>query len=276
MRWTLICLVGLVIALATTGAAAEESYVRARLVADAGRLHSGESFHLGVLLEPEPGWHVYWRHPGEAGLSTEVLFNLPDGFEVGELAWPVPVAFEQPGEIIGYGYEDDVVLAAPVTIPADADPSVPVKITASWLACKDRCVLGSAELEAVLPLEGAELETARDVFEGWDGLLPGSDDGSRFSISVTGGPIPAGGSAGLSIWLNWTEAPGPVEYFPDPGPGLKVEGVRTQTRGRLTRIDLKATRLKNEGPPTSSLRSLVVTTGNDTKRNGLVIDVPID
>ncbi len=114
LRW-----IGLLVAaFLAVNATAEESHVRARLVADAAFIEPGQPFLLGVELEPDPGWHVYWRNPGGAGLSTGVLYRLPDGFSIGELQWPTPVEFEQPGGIIGYGYEDRVILAAEVTAPA--------------------------------------------------------------------------------------------------------------------------------------------------------------
>jgi thiol:disulfide interchange protein DsbD len=262
--------------LMTAVASAEESHVRARLVADAEVIESGRAFLLGVELEPEPGWHIYWRNPGGAGLSTEVAYRMPEGFTVGELQWPTPVEFEQPGKIIGYGYEDRVVLAAEVTVPTGFRGSLTVEVEASWLACKDVCILGSEALNADLPLAGADLEASKTAFESWAELMPGERGSEAFEVSVTGGPIPASGSAGLVVWLNWKAAPGKVEFFPDPGPGLKVEGARAQTRGNLTRIDLTISRLKTADAPAETLGSLVVTNRADGRRRATVAHIAID
>jgi DsbC/DsbD-like thiol-disulfide interchange protein len=259
-----------------TAVAAEESHVRARLVADAVELRAGGSFHLGVLLEPEPGWHVYWRNPGEAGLATEVLFELPGGFAVGELQWPIPVEFEQPGGIIGYGYEDPVVLAAEVTAPDGVPSSSPATVTASWLACKDVCVLGSAKLEAALPLRGADLEASKAAFASWSETLLISLEPGLLELSVTGGPVPSAGAVEMVAWLNWKAAPGRVEFFPDPGPGLKVGGVRTRTRGTLTRIDFTISRMKTSGAPAESLRSLIVIEDERGGRSARVAHFKLD
>jgi thiol:disulfide interchange protein DsbD len=259
-----------------TVAAAEESHVRARLVADADGLRTGGSFHLGVVLEPEPGWHVYWRNPGEAGLATEVAFELPVGFETGELEWPTPVAFEQPGGIIGYGYENPVVLAAEVTAAGRVPSSAPVTVTASWLACKDVCILGSAKLEAVLPLKDAELAASTAALAAWSEALPVVLEPGLLDLSVTGGPVPETGLIRLTAWLNWKAAPGAVEFFPDPGQGLKVEGVRVQTRGQLTRIDFNISRLKTSSTPATTLRSLIVTGDQRGKRSARVAHIELD
>jgi DsbC/DsbD-like thiol-disulfide interchange protein len=266
----------LAVVTAVSVVAAEDGHVRARLVADADEIRPGESFHLGVVLEPEPGWHVYWRNPGEAGLATEIAYQLPDGFAVGELKWPVPVEFEQPGAIIGYGYEDPVVLAAEVTAPGGVPSSAPVTLTASWLACKDVCVLGSATLEAALPLRGAELEASKAALGTWSEALPTALEPGLLDLSVSGGPVPSAGAVGMVAWLNWKAAPGAVEFFPDPGPGLKIEGVRVQTRGQLTRIDFKIARLKNSSDPATALRSLIVIEDECGKRSAWVTHIELD
>jgi DsbC/DsbD-like thiol-disulfide interchange protein len=259
-----------------TAAAAEESHVRARLVADVAELRTGERFHLGVLLEPEPGWHVYWRNPGEAGLSTEVRYRLPEGFSVAVLQWPIPVEFEQPGRIIGYGYEEPVVLAAEVTAPTEFQGSLTAEIEASWLACKDVCILGSTKLIADLPLKGADLEASKTAFESWAELMPSEGGADAFEFSVTGGPVKDSGVTDLVVWLNWKAAPGTVEFFPDPDPGLKVEGVRVQTRGQLTRIDFSISRLKSPRDPATMLRSLIVIEDERGKRSAWVTHIELD
>lgn len=266
----------LAVVAAASAAAAEESHVRARLVADAAEIRSGGTFHLGVLLEPEPGWHVYWRNPGEAGLATDVVFGLPDGFTAGDLRWPTPISFMQPGDLVGYGYEDPVVLAAEITAPGPVTAAAPVTVTASWLACKDVCVLGSAELKAELPLDGAELDLSKRALDAWSLSLPAPAELDCLELSVTGGPVRAAGGADLVVWLNWTEPPGAVELFPDPGPSLKVEGVRTQTRGSLTRIDLNVSRLKTSGAPATTLRALVVTEEKGGDRAAAIAQIDLD
>jgi DsbC/DsbD-like thiol-disulfide interchange protein len=264
------------VALVSTLGSAEESHVQARLLADASTIESGQTFRLGVELEPEPGWHIYWRNPGGADLSTEVLYRLPEGFSVAELQWPTPVEFEQPGKIIGYGYEETVVLAAEVTPPAGFRGSLSAEVEASWLACKDVCILGSKKLTVDLPLKGAELEASKTAFESWATLMPIEGGSEAFELSVSGGPVPDSGVAGLVVWLNWKSAPGSVEFFPDPGPGLKVEGARVQTRGSLTRIDFTISRLKTGGAPAETLRALIVNRNTDGRRVARVSHIAID
>jgi DsbC/DsbD-like thiol-disulfide interchange protein len=255
--------------------AAEESHVRATLVSDLVEVRGGETFVLGVHFDPEPGWHIYWSNPGEAGLSTELRFTLPDGYAAGDVGWPLPVEFEQPGGIVGYGYEDGVVLAAEIESPANVGNRAAVAVEASWLACKDVCVLGGATLEAELPLAGDRLERSTRLLDEWSEELPTGERSATFELSVTGGPVDGTTPTPLTAWLNWSDDSEAVEVFPDPGPGLKAEGVRVQTRGRLTRVDLTVTRVKTSSTPADTLRVLVVHRDNQGDRHGSVVDLDL-
>ena len=69
-------------------------------MADAKSVKAGQPFTLGVLLKIEPGWHVYWKNPGESGMATAVNFKVPEGFKVGELNFPIPRQFGNSGDIV--------------------------------------------------------------------------------------------------------------------------------------------------------------------------------
>jgi thiol:disulfide interchange protein DsbD len=235
---------------------AGESRVTARLVADTAAVEPGSTFRLGVHFEIDDGWHIYWRNPGGAGLATAVDFELPDGFAAGPLQWPLPIAFVQSEGIPGYGYEGSVVLATVVTVPRDIDRRRPGRVQAevSWLACKGVCVLGSAALEASLA------ELPEDSSEPGD--LP-------FTLSATGGLA----DGVVTHWLRWTEAPHPVEWFPDPSDALEIGDVRIQTRGELTRIDAAVKSRRGAEGSISELPSVVVITGDDGGRRGWKLSV---
>src|SRR5258705_3064813 len=69
--------------------------VEVRLLIDASPA-PGRVARVGALFRLDPGWHLYWRNPGEAGLPTRVRWRV-DGAEIGPLAWPAPAEFRDPG-----------------------------------------------------------------------------------------------------------------------------------------------------------------------------------
>jgi DsbC/DsbD-like thiol-disulfide interchange protein len=256
--------------LSATAQEVEETRVTARLVADTAAVEPGSTFRLGVHFEIEDGWHIYWRNPGGAGLATAVDFELPGGFVAGPLQWPLPIAFVQSEGIPGYGYEGSVVLAAEVAVPGDFDTSrsAGVRAVVSWLACKGVCVLGSTELETAL----AKLP-ADPIFREWASQLPHSTQTSDppFTLSATGGLS----DGVITHWLRWTQAPRPVEWFPDPSDAVEVGAIRIQTRGDLTRIDADVKSRKGASGSINELSSLLVVTGEDGGRHGWEFSVKL-
>lgn len=115
------------------------SHSKAELVASVRSFKPGEPFEVGLQFTMTPGWHVYWRNPGESGQEVRVKWNLPVGWKVGTLKWPVPEVIEDAG-IVNYGYSGQVVLRAVLTPPKDAKQA---KIAAnlSWLVCDDEMCL---------------------------------------------------------------------------------------------------------------------------------------
>ena len=148
--------------------------VQAKLLADVSQIKPGEPFTVGVLLKIKPKWHVYWKNPGDAGAPTRVQFKLPNGFSVGELNFPIPISFEQPGDVAGYGYEDEVMLTATVTPPNKLEQGRPLRLqaSASWLVCEEVCIMGGEELSLELPVAQEAAPANAELFEKWNQRMP--------------------------------------------------------------------------------------------------------
>jgi hypothetical protein len=240
------------------------------LVTSAASPEAGATFLLGVHFDIRPGWHIYWRNPGGAGLATDIQWKLAESFDAGPLQWPLPVNFTQSGDIPGYGYVESVMLASEISVSQDFDErdSATVGAEVSWLACKDVCVIGDAVLEESL----AKLPVETDLAT-WAADLPRPpDDLERpFTLTARGGLS----DGRIDLWLQWRVAPRAVEWFPDPSGSLEVSDVSVRTRGRLTRVDADVRRLSGAVGRSNSLDSLVVVTDEAGRRHGweLVVDL---
>jgi thiol:disulfide interchange protein DsbD len=126
--------------------------VEASLVCESSGVVAGQPFDVGLWLKMDAGWHTYGREPGEAGMPTEVTWDLPPGFSAGPLQWPKDSEFAT-GPIVSRGYEHEVLLITTITSPATAalGSTIPIRARASWLACSDQCMPGSADLALDLP-----------------------------------------------------------------------------------------------------------------------------
>ena len=129
-----------------------EDLVRASLLADVTRIVPGQTMVVAARFDIEPGWHIYWQNPGEAGLSTDMELAVPAGFEVGPVRYPGPVRFESPGPVVSYGYAGQALLSVEVQAPATlAKNEYAFSARTGWLACKHACVRGSAAVALRLP-----------------------------------------------------------------------------------------------------------------------------
>jgi len=216
--------------------AEEEHPVRVSLVGDGAN-------RVGLHFVMEPGWHIYWKNPGESGLATEIEWSLPSGTRAGPLAWPAPQTFESPGGISSIGYSGEVLLMAEVDGSGGAVGTVAAAV--SWLACKDVCLLGSSELASELPLASTSLRPK--LFEFFEPRLPQSfsAESAPFGIRVDSS------ASAPRLWLSWQTQPVEVEVFVHAR-GKHQPKVRSATRGALTRVDLEP-----RGPLASEVEVLV-------------------
>lgn len=166
MRRILIGLIlgmfGLIISAGATPVKTE--HVEAELVSEVQTIQPGRPFWVGVRLRMQPEWHVYWRNAGDAGLPTTITWQLPEGFQAGEIQWPYPIRFKL-DDFVNFGYEDEVLLLTRITPPATLSPGQKVQLRANveWLVCKDICVPESAELTLELPVAEAARINSRWV-----------------------------------------------------------------------------------------------------------------
>lgn len=152
---------------AGTSAVVQTPEVRAELVAHAPQgISKGAPLELGLLLQHQPGWHTYWKNPGDSGLPTELRWNLPEGLQTSAVHWPTPQKIKI-GRLANFGFEDTVLLPVTVTIapgfrPASSD--IAVRLSASWLVCRTECIPQEGEFELRLPQQGS-VATHRTLFE---------------------------------------------------------------------------------------------------------------
>lgn len=196
---------------AAEGADTEQSPVTARLIASHDGGAPGETLRIGVLFRMRPGWHLYWRNPGDAGFPPSVAWKLPDGFAAGDLEWPVPTAFGG-AEVRGFGYAGDVLLATTLRIPDELRPGdrTTLRADVQWLACRELCLPG----EATVTLEIAVREAS--------GIRP-SADARRFERARRHLPNVA---TGWRAWLE-TRKEG-VDLVVKPPQGAETDFDRTE------------------------------------------------
>ena len=226
--------------------------VKAQLVADTDTVVPGKPFTVGVLLKMEPHWHTYWKFSGDAGLPSEIKWDLPPDWKVGEIQWPIPVKLMDPGDIETYGYENEVLLMQEITPPASASGSINLSAEATWLVCERLCIPGDAKLHLELPIGATNRAANEELFARYRSRLPQSwpdQSVARSSWNRNGAQLVL--TVESAALANYAVA----EFFPLP------EGDTVVGHPQVERGNGKATfrvPLENADAKLSSLNGLVV------------------
>ena len=133
------------------GSIAKTPQLTVDLVAEPTPIISGKTVTLALRFNPVPGWHIYWKNPGDSGLPPSVTWKLPPGWTAGPLQFPFPEKILLP-PLVSYGYEQETLLLTTFTIPEyeKIPSSFPVEADIEWLVCKETCLPGKAHLNLTL------------------------------------------------------------------------------------------------------------------------------
>jgi len=207
--------------------------VSVQLVSDARVIQPGQTFHLGLQLHHEPGYHTYWQNPGLAGVPTRLVPALPPGFSAGALIYPPPDKVKM-AAIRVHGYEHDVLIALPITAPATLPPGpLTFDVKATWMACLRTCNPGLADLSLTLqtgslakpdPAWAPQFQALRESqpppLTGW--TLTARRTGSQiefFALPPKGFPLP---EQPQFFSLDNLICSHPVQDWQKDGPGYRV------------------------------------------------------
>src|ERR1700729_2714064 len=71
---------------------------------------SGAVLLGGIAIQLQPGWHTYWRNPGDSGVPPRFDFSKSENIEAVTVLWPAPVKFADGSGGTSLGYQKQVVL----------------------------------------------------------------------------------------------------------------------------------------------------------------------
>jgi thiol:disulfide interchange protein len=134
----------------------------------------GGSSEIALVLQLEPGWHVYWVNAGDSGEPPSVEWVTPAGITIGPMQFPTPKRLPL-GPLMDFGYEGTAVFPfalktdrlAPIAEAATTrDTSTRVQAHVRWLVCREVCVPGKAFLGVDLPRSASSETQASENFIG--------------------------------------------------------------------------------------------------------------
>jgi DsbC/DsbD-like thiol-disulfide interchange protein len=121
-----------------------------RLIAGTNKSNA-ESLRAGIEITLKPGWHTYWRYPGDSGVPPRFSFSGSDNVATVKVLYPAPQAItDEAGTTIGY--KDGVIFPLRV-FPRQKGKPVTLHLKLEYAVCEKLCVPVEARTELTLPGE---------------------------------------------------------------------------------------------------------------------------
>lgn len=197
-----------------------------RLIAGSGR-DKDNRLRAGVEIKMTPGWHTYWRYPGDAGVPPRFDFAGSSNLAGVEVRYPAPhLLTDETGNSIGY--IDNVVFPMRVTAREPGKP-VTLRLKLDYAVCEKLCMPVEARLELNLTgaasshdakLAAAEARVPKPVAAGVS--LRRLDAGPKPRVAVDL-KAPAGKPSQMFV-----EGPTPDWALPVPKPAQGTAGDRSR------------------------------------------------
>src|SRR5438128_5353723 len=121
----------------------KDSHSAVRLVAGS---RSGAVLLGGIAFKLQPGWHTYWRNPGDSGVPPRFDFAKSENIEAVTVLWPAPTKFADGGGGVSLGYQNLVVLPLRI-VTRNADRPVTLRADISYAVCEKLCIPVEASAE---------------------------------------------------------------------------------------------------------------------------------
>ena len=196
----------------------------ARLITAVEATGSDAQLDAGLQLRLAPGWHAYWRTPGDAGVPPSIDWKGSGNVAAVAVAWPAPKRLVVSG-LQNAVYEGGVVLPLAVTL---AHPGAAARLHAEvdYAVCANVCVPYHATLDVALPAGLATPGPEAPLIAAARARVPGNFAASGLRL-VGAAVAPAKRGAVLAVRVASDGAPlrAPdvfVEGIPDSVPGQPV------------------------------------------------------
>ncbi|MEK7882008.1 protein-disulfide reductase DsbD family protein [Methyloversatilis sp. NSM2] len=131
----------------------------------------GQTLDLGLHFRFQPGWHIYWMNPGDAGQAPRIEVFAPAGSTLGEVSWPAPERHVD-GPITTFVHQGEVLLPFTVTLPPALAGAAALSVKANWLVCKDICIPEEGVFRLELPVGPPQTGSDAALFDAARAAMP--------------------------------------------------------------------------------------------------------
>jgi DsbC/DsbD-like thiol-disulfide interchange protein len=174
----------------------------------------------GIEIKLQPGWHTYWRYPGDAGVPPRFDFSGSENVKSAKVLYPAPQVHSDAGGQ-SLGYVDNVIFPVQVT-PKQPGKPVRLRLKLDYAVCEKLCVPVEGKAEMFMSagdstqenaLQAAEARVPRPVSAAELGLTARRVGGGAKPLVMLELAPPGGGPVQV-----FAEGPTPEWALPIPQP----------------------------------------------------------
>jgi DsbC/DsbD-like thiol-disulfide interchange protein len=129
-----------------------------RLIAGSWRQRTSAPMRAGIEIRLKPGWHTYWRYPGDAGVPPRFDFAGSRNVNAVTVHWPAPRRMVEQGLSV-IGYTEDVILPLAIEPRSRAEP-VTLRFKAEYALCEKLCLPAQGAAQLALGEENSQWDAA--------------------------------------------------------------------------------------------------------------------
>ena len=160
---------------------AVKDQVSVRLLSAVDVVGDNKSVPMGLHFKLKPGWKIYWRSPGDAGLPPRISWKNSKNVASARIEWPAPLRFSVLG-LETLGYKKEVVLPLKVVLREKGASVLTLKL--DYLVCEEVCIPYSSKLSLALPGGTEKPSSAANLLARYQATVPVRD--ARHGISLNG------------------------------------------------------------------------------------------
>lgn len=116
---------------------------------------------VALRIRLAPGWHTYWRVPGETGIPPQFDWSGSANLASVTYEWPRPRIFTT-GGMEFFGYEGELVLPMRL-VPKDPSRPIDAALDLFYGVCKTICLPAEANLAVTLDGSSASGPSAQEI-----------------------------------------------------------------------------------------------------------------
>jgi len=161
--------------------------MQARLISSSSSIGDIDTVDTALEIRLSPGWHSYWRSPGDSGLPPRFNWDASENIEKAEVFFPAPKRFDELG-LTTFGYDGDLMLPMEISLK-EPNKGAKLNMRLDTMVCRDICIPQTLDLTMEIPAgDGAQSKNVR-LIDFAKTKIPQEKDTSNLKIeNITVGP----------------------------------------------------------------------------------------